>query len=339
MSNDVSPPSSTTTTTPPSTVITEPTHEPPTSSSPVPSLKSPTLQRRRSSSTSRHSNLEVPANHDPEEDGDNAISDDGFGEDDFDDFGEVVEGEEFDDFEGFEEAEEVAPPVVAPPAPPVAPPLLVPVVDFEDVGDGEEVQRVLAESVGKMFPADDATPPTLPPASEKAFFTERSLSLWNQLVAPPPLQPTNWKLSRIRRLFLVSLGVPVDLDEILPPETKAKKLVLPSTLQPRSSSRQRTSTSRSRSKTGARPSAELGPEALDMPFARILCSVSDVALSGFTIEELREHVKKLEETTVVASEVLTYWLKKRESSMGDKETFETVIESLVGYARKKRQNG
>lgn len=41
------------------------------------------------------------------------------------------------------------------------------------------------------------------------------------------MQPPNWTKSRIRRLFLVSLGVPIDLDEILPP-SKQKRLVLPS---------------------------------------------------------------------------------------------------------------
>jgi hypothetical protein len=74
--------------------------------------------------------------------------------------------------------------------------------------------------------------PSLPPVEtikdDSAIFTnDRSLSLWSQLVAPPPLQPPNWIKSRIRRLFLVSLGVPVDLDEILP-ASKQKKLVLPS---------------------------------------------------------------------------------------------------------------
>lgn len=62
-----------------------------------------------------------------------------------------------------------------------------------------------------------------------------------------------------------------------------------------------------------------------------------MALSGLTVEELEEHVKELEKITSTASEVLTYWLRKREGAIGDKETFETVIESLVGYARKKRQ--
>jgi hypothetical protein len=163
-------------------------------------------------------------------------------------------------------------------------------------------------------------------------------------VAPPPLQPPNWKISRIRRLFLVSLGIPVDLDEILPTETKQKKLVLPSVHLPRHSLDSRPSSRASRrSGSLARKRAEeknqTRPGALDIPNARILCSTSAAALRNFTVEELQAHIKKLEEITAVASEVLTYWLMKRDSAVSDKETFETVIESLVGYARKKRQNG
>lgn len=55
--------------------------------------------------------------------------------------------------------------------------------------------------------------------------------------------------------------------------------------------------------------------------------------------ELREHIATLQGLTNTSSELLTWWLKKRDGAMGDKETFETVIESLVGYARKTRQSG
>lgn len=59
------------------------------------------------------------------------------------------------------------------------------------------------------------------------MLTDRACSLWRQLTAPPALQPPDWRTSRIRRLFLVSVGIPVDLDEILP-KVKHRKLVLPS---------------------------------------------------------------------------------------------------------------
>ncbi|KAI5807138.1 hypothetical protein EDC01DRAFT_638288 [Geopyxis carbonaria] len=279
------------------------------------------------------------------EDNDNG----GFGDDDFDDFGEAVDGEDFDDFEGFEEAEAAEPAEPAPqhipqPIPQVAvPELPVPIIDF---GDRDQFLDPLEVAIEKMFPSDDSEKRKLSSIEPRSFITERSLSLWNQLVAPPPLQPPNWKISRIRRLFLVSLGVPVDLDEILPAETKQKKLVLPSTSLPRkstdsrpSSNRNSLSGSRSASKRRGEEKAQLQTEALDISSARILCSTSDVALSNLTVDELREHISKLEKITQTASEALTHWLAKRDGAIGDKETFETVIESLVGYARKKRQNG
>lgn len=145
----------------------------------------------------------------------------------------------------------------------------------------------------------------------------------------------------------MSLGVPVDLDEILPAETKQKKLVLPSMHLDRNSMDSRSSSpsgnSRSQSGTGSKENdgdqSKGKPGTLDFSSARILCSTSDVALSHFTVEELQEHIRQLKDMTQIAGENLTYWLQKRNSAQGDKEMFETVIESLVGYARKKRQNG
>lgn len=130
--------------------------------------------------------------------------------------------------------------------------------------------------------------------------------------------------------------MPVDLDEILPAETKQKKLVLPSLDPPRRSMTRSTSPSQYSAKKQV--NGGVRPESLDIPSARILCSTSTSALQSLTVEELREHVERLENVTKVASEVLTYWLKKRDEAVGNKEAFETVIESLVGYARKKRQS-
>lgn len=186
-------------------------------------------------------------------------------------------------------------------------------------------------------------------------------------MARPPLQPPNWKRSRIRRLFLVSLGVPVDLDEILP-ASKQKKLILPSTRpvnkplsshitsSPPSSCRSSIDSNsgtpkRNRSKSRSRTASSRTPSShrtskvdknpiipdIDEPSARILCTTSDLVLNGMSDKELKEHIRILQGLTSTASELLTWWLKKRDGAMGDKETFETVIESLVGYARKTRK--
>ncbi len=53
-------------------------------------------------------------------------------------------------------------------------------------------------------------------------------------------------------------------------------------------------------------------------------------------EELQDHVKRLEEATLRASEVLEYWLKRRDEGVREKEAFEGVIENLVRHARRVR---
>lgn len=92
----------------------------------------------------------------------------------------------------------------------------------------DDLNEAIQPYMNKLFPdaanLSSQSAPELPPSK---FLSDRSLSLYSQLVAPPPLAPPDWLRSRIRRLFLVSLGVPVDLDEILP-ASKQKKLILPS---------------------------------------------------------------------------------------------------------------
>ena len=209
-----------------------------------------------------------------------------------------------------------------------------------------------------MFPTTkDPYPPvsSSPSDGDSIFLTDRSLSLWSQLVAPPPLQPPNWVRSRIRRLFLVSLGVPVDLDEILP-ASKQKKLILPST-HLRNGSQSPSKGSRAGSRVRLKQDNESttsvdkaayskpnrkrkGPPAvpnLDIQATKMLCATTPAALDNMTDDELEAHVQKLEELTATASQTLEYWLKRRDSALGDKEAFEGVIENLVKHARRVRK--
>ncbi|KAK1752486.1 hypothetical protein QBC47DRAFT_363250 [Echria macrotheca] len=229
-----------------------------------PGLKSPTSarERRKSSFTARRSPLS-PSSPGPQspafrsgegEDGDG----DDFG-DDFDDFEEGGGDDDFGDFDdaGFEEADAAAPAPAPAPAPsaPSAPSLPFPVPDFDDVS-ASEIFGITEPYLNALFPHEDEAPPVLPSISKEnpIFLTPRSASLWSQLVAPPPLQPPDWIRSRIRRLFLVSLGVPVDLDEILP-ASKQKKLVLPSLHRVNSTGSFRRDSSDSRSQSRARHAA------------------------------------------------------------------------------------
>lgn len=61
-------------------------------------------------------------------------------------------------------------------------------------------------------------------------------------------------------------------------------------------------------------------------------------MTGYTDEELKEHVRRLEGLISSASQVLEYWLQRKDSAVGDKEAFEGVIENLVGFVRKNRDS-
>ena len=92
------------------------------------------------------------------------------------------------------------------------------------------------------------------------------------------------------------------------------------------------STKGGRRRKGRPPAPEL-----DLGATRMLCTVTDAALSSFTDQEIKEHIQRLQELTTTASEVLEYWLRQKDEALGDKEAFEGVIENLVKHARKVRK--
>ncbi|PYI01993.1 hypothetical protein BO78DRAFT_400930 [Aspergillus sclerotiicarbonarius CBS 121057] len=300
-----------------------------------------------------------------------SAADDTAGADDFDDFAEEQEDDDFGDFDDFDdgfqepmtEAVEAEPADLQPSQPPT-PPSVPPLLDLDAISSLTDLNTTLSDSLDRLFPSTKDTaglPPLDPIPNPTAIFsTERSLSLWSQLVAPPPLQPQNWVKSRIRRLFLVSLGVPVDLDEILP-ASKQKKLILPSVNldDTRPSFAPPTAHSRSQSLAAKRDSTQSGPGSpgpqqqsrtrtsrrrepspppeLDLSAVHRLCATTDAALDGLTDGELRGHVQELETVTFRASSVLEYWLKRLDGLVSEKEAFEGVIENLVSHARRVRK--
>ncbi|UPX13051.1 uncharacterized protein EKO05_0003580 [Ascochyta rabiei] len=292
-----------------------------------------------------------------------AEEDDGFG--DFDEFEEGGEGnDDFGDFDdGFQQGEEQAettfdsPQIQNPvPAPPPAPPG-PPVLDFAQLSSLEAIVDATQPYMNEIYPCPHDLPTLSTTADTRSIFhSERSHSLWTQLVAPPPLQPPDWVRSRIRRLFLVSLGVPVDLDEILP-ASKQKKLILPSIhipgdKSPRPSSDGRnpnaldrvkrentsnTSVDSSKSRTERPRRGPPPPPELDLSATSMLCATTEAALLHFTDDELQIHVDHLKGLQLRAEQVFAYWQKQLESALGDKDAFEQVIESLVAHAKKLRE--
>lgn len=70
---------------------------------------------------------------------------------------------------------------------------------------------------------------------------------------------------------------------------------------------------------------------------RMLCTTTKAAISNMTDDELEAHTKKLEDLAIRVNQGLEYWLKRRDSALGEKEAFEGVIENLVKHARRVRK--
>ncbi|OAP58956.1 hypothetical protein AYL99_06253 [Fonsecaea erecta] len=314
-------------------------------------------------------------NHDDDDDG-NDRNDNDFG-DEFDDFEEGAQAGADDDFgdfdDGFEEPESVEslPPVSTSQSSSI-PADAFPLIDSDALSSIPDFLTAAHMHLDAMFPSStpeysSRIPPQQPISDSSPIFpSDRSRSLWKQLITPPPLQPPNWTQSRIRRLFLVSLGVPVDLDEILPP-SKQKKLVLPDINlepSPRKSEGDRAigSLARLRAQAGAndssasldstqsgaakdgqrvarsrKPKGPPPPPELDLAAVKRLCATTEEKLEGLTDGELQSHVEELNELTARTSEVLEYWLKRRDGLVKEKEAFEGVIENLVRHARRVRK--
>jgi hypothetical protein len=81
----------------------------------------------------------------------------------------------------------------------------------------------------------------------------------------------------------------------------------------------------------------LSERGFDVVSARQVCMLTDAALSGMTGGELKAHVARLEAMQGTAQGVLTYWQKRTDEKIGDREAFEGVIENLVKHARKVRK--
>lgn len=323
-------------------------------------------------------------NENDDDDHDAQGQNEGFG-DDFDDFEEGAQAgadddDDFGDFDDFEQGVEDDSQDLAPQpqfTEPQTPAASFPLIDFEALSSLPDLLETTKLHLDAMFPsttqAQEASVSSDDiPADSPIFPTERSRSLWKQLITPPPLQPPNWTQSRIRRLFLISLGVPVYLNEILPP-SKQKKLILPDiTLPSRNSTPtdeqdsvrpendsiaklksvrtndSTTSVDSTQSAPGAgsskrgreRPkSTKPGPPpapALDLNAVKRICATTDEKLQGFTDEELQDHIKELEALTEKTSQLLEWWLKRRDGLRKEKEAFEGVIENLVRHAKRVR---
>uniref|UniRef100_A0A060T7T0 ARAD1D01980p n=1 Tax=Blastobotrys adeninivorans TaxID=409370 RepID=A0A060T7T0_BLAAD len=274
-------------------------------------------------------------------------------EEEDDEFGDFDDAE-FGEFDDFEAAPEPAEPTQ--PGPSVAGASEPSVMSLKegDFTSSAQLQSAVGAILGSMtVQTTDSSEHgpnihsrgELDSSAPNSYFSERSASLWSQLaVLSPDVRPIDWKRSAIRRLLLVSLGVPLDLDEILP-RANTKRLVLPSLSKDTDKGKvpERDQSSEEKSTNTGTKEKEAESEALSKETEAFLsewgrlAKVSQEALEGMNEEELNDHIDRLKTSIEGAEKLNAQWEAKKEGAIKDKEAFEGVIESLVEYAQRLRK--
>ncbi|KAI0268324.1 hypothetical protein BC834DRAFT_952638 [Gloeopeniophorella convolvens] len=199
----------------------------------------------------------------------------------------------------------------------------------------------------------------------QVLVTPDSRALYQSLfpTSPPPAQPPTWTRSRIRRQNLISLGVPVNLDEVLPHAGHKPMPALQISTRPMSappvsrngapSTNGHTSLHNSRTGTprtgtpvsgvtrkGAVAQLGLGPKPqLNEQRTGELLALTPDQLSLLPLASLEAQLTNLRTETQNTSALLTYLLQIRDALQQDSETYNKLIAELVGEAQKMKTVG
>ncbi|TEB30097.1 hypothetical protein FA13DRAFT_1733907 [Coprinellus micaceus] len=303
-----------------------------------------------------------------------APTDTGFDDFDDDDFGAPAEAvqftegkdDDFGDFEDFEEGEDnggFAAPVsfqdvqfedpFAAPGPsrfrPWQPLKLDPVPSYPDLQ--EEISEILNpiwadEDISKVTTDD---PMREVEGVGQILVTPSSRQMHKSLLHPPSsLRPPNWTRSRIRRQHLISLGIPVNLDEVLPQangrpmptlEVRTRPMSAPPDRKPLPPQGPR---SNHPSRSGPRSNlvAQFGPKPeLDTTKINRLLEFESDYLAMQPLPNLERILSELKMQTANTSGLLTYLLQSREALQQDSETYNGLIANLVSEMAQKVKSG
>ncbi|SRR6266540_3205271 len=99
------------------------------------------------------------------------------------------------------------------------------------------------------------------------------------------------------------------------------------------------SSHKSLSKTNNSTSQPEISKQIDVELAKSLCSISEETLQKYTTSQLLSLKSQILSLSRQTSDILTYWLDQREQTTMDSETYNQMIECLVGHAQKLRDSG
>ncbi|RIA92489.1 hypothetical protein C1645_736305 [Glomus cerebriforme] len=245
----------------------------------------------------------------------------------------------------------------------------LPQVDLSAM-DNQNLIENLSGVLDKVFRSNDSIPPT----SEKEKDSDNdtgleailnipgSLGIWRRISHETTENPFQWKKSKIRREFYASLGINVVEEIKAPANTNSAMILTPSTLSPQplrpasksatcsSAPVSRSTTPSSNNNLSSSSHGNLSktnntslnseiPKQIDVELAKSICSISEETLQKYTITQLLALKSQILSLSRQTSDILTYWLDQREQTMMDSETYNQMIECLVGHAQKLRDGG
>ncbi|RPD67013.1 hypothetical protein L226DRAFT_529405 [Lentinus tigrinus ALCF2SS1-7] len=224
----------------------------------------------------------------------------------------------------------------------------------------EQLQEQVDDILGPLWIRNDTSHLTDDPIREvgglnQTLVTSASRQLYNALLppSPPSFQPVNWTRSRIRRQHLIHLGIPINLDEVLP-RTNGALPTLEITTRPMSappgprggiSKLQTAALNNSRGGSHPASPATNGPSAaaqlrlgprpeLDEAKVEELLNLSSDQMSLLPASTLEAHLADIKAQTAKSSALLTYLLQTRDALQQDSETYNKLIGELVSEAQK-----
>ncbi|KAF9055018.1 hypothetical protein BDZ89DRAFT_938070 [Hymenopellis radicata] len=290
-------------------------------------------------------------------------------DDDFDDFGsppqaaQVADDDDFGDFGDFGDAQEIPPsssgfsddmagfaPVAGPSSYGDWDPLkLAPMPGRPELED--DINTILGPLWGSQPISEVTTDDEIREREgiNQILVTPESRDLYSVLVqSPPPTKPPNWIRSRIRRQHLIALGIPVNLDEVLPQANGRPLPALHITTRPMSAppgarnashagnATASASNSRAGSPRGNNASqSHFGPKPdLDDVKIQQLLALGSESLTIQPLATLERHLAELRAHTAKTQTRLTHLLQSRDALQQDAETYNGLIAELVGEAQK-----
>lgn len=217
------------------------------------------------------------------------------------------------------------------------------------------LEQELNETLGPLWNCEDISLVTTDEAIREVegpaqiLVSQSSREMYKMLLqTPPPIKPPNWTRSRIRRQHLIALGIPVNLDEVLP-RANGKPLppleihTRPMSAPPgsRNPHPNLPGQSNHNSRAGTpQPGqqgifAQFGPKPeLDAGRINKLLQLTTESLTIQPLSNLERYLSDIRLQTANTSSLLTYLLQSRDALQQDSETYNGLIAEMVGEAQK-----